>query len=191
MTDITPIEAVQKIIDEGGNGYEAALALAMSAEGDMSQRRFLLGDLALLIKSAYGKNRILDFATKAGIARSTMSQYKNVAAFYEPDTRYLFDNLSYAHFRCAMRLKERAFSFLEDCSANSYTVEQAQIEVTKILGKPLPPLKLLDALGCIQSVDLTNGLLVIALAPGVDGLQLEGLVNQTVNVKIFETSEDN
>lgn len=110
MTDITPLEAVERIISEGGDGYQAALALAMSAEGDMFSRRFLLGDLALLIKSAYGKNRISQFATAAGIARSTLAQYKSVSQFYPEETRYIYPNVGYAMYREAMRLKERAFS---------------------------------------------------------------------------------
>jgi len=188
--NITPLQAIERILASGEDAWESIVTLANSSESDITARRWLIGDLGLLVQKEYGKNRLNDFATKANLARSTVSQYRNLSSFYPSEVRQEFETLSYSHFRCAMRLKEKAFSFLEDCSANSYTVEQAQIEVTKILGKPLPPLKLLDAQGCIQSVDLANGLLVVALAPGVDGLQLQGLVNQTVNVKLFETSED-
>lgn len=190
MTEITPLEAVQRIIDTGGDGYGAAVSLAMSAEGDMSARRFLLGDLALLVRSSYGKNRMADFATKAGIARSTMSQYKGMSEFYPSDFRYVYENLSYSHLRIAKQFKEDAYEFLAEASYSGWTVEQAQIKATERLGKPMPPIKLLDAEGCIQSIDLTNGLLVIALAPGVDGLQLQGLQGRDVTVKIFETTED-
>lgn len=190
MTEITPLEAVQRIIDTGGDGYQAALSLAMSAEGDMSQRRWLLGDLCLLIQSSYGKNRLGDFATKTNIARSTANQYRNMSAFYRTELRYAFDNLSYSHYRLAYRLKEDAALFLTEASLNQWTIEQTQIEVTKLLGKPLPPLKLLEAVGCIESIDMATGKLTIALAPGVDALQLQGLVNQNVTMKLFELSED-
>lgn len=185
MTTITPLQAIERIIESGEDAWESIISLAQSGENDMAQRRWLLGDLALLVGKQYGKNRLSDFATKAGIARSTMNQYKNMSQFYENDTRVSFPNLSYAHFRAAMRLKDDATLFLSEASANEWTVEHAQIEAQKRAGKPTPPIKLLDAEGCIEQVE--NGRMVIILEPGID--YLEKLVNQQVQVKLYEVTE--
>jgi hypothetical protein len=184
--NITPLEAIQRIVSSGDDAWESIVTLANSSENDMASRRWLIGDLALLVRTEYGKNRIADFATKANLARSTVSQYKNVSAFYPSDVRYLYEGVSYAHFRCAMRLKELAFQFLDECSSLSYTVEQAQIEVTKRLGKPAPPLMLLDAEGCIGHVNPWNSDMVIQLAEGVDVFAIEKLQGKNVRIKIYE-----
>ena len=186
MSDITPIEAIQRLLDEGGDAYQDIVALAMSSEGDMSRRRFLLGDLALLVRKSYGRNRMAAFATAAGIARSTMSQYKSVSQHYPEEVRYVYPNIGYAIYRAAMRLKEDSLVFLAEASNNGYTVEEAQIRIQERLGKQAPPMMLLDAEGCIGHVNPWNSDMVIQLAEGVDVFAIEKLQGKNVRIKIYE-----
>lgn len=186
--EITPLQAIERIISEGHDAWESIISLANSSENDMTSRRWLIGDLALLVKKEYGKNRIADFATKANLARSTVSQYRTVSSFYPPEVRQEFETLSYSHFRCAMRLKERAFSFLDEAASNQWTIEQSQIKAQERLGKPLPPLKLLDVEGCLESIDYTTGKLVFMVAPGADLALLEQWLQRDVRVKVYELS---
>lgn len=189
MTTITPLQAIERLIDEGHDAYESMVALAHSVEVDTMAHRFLLGDLALLVRKSYGRNRMATFATAANIARSTMAQYKSVSQFYPEDVRSTFENLAYSQFRDAMRLKENALDFLDEVSANQWTIEQTKIEVKKRVGIPTPPLKLLDAEGCIESIDYTTGKLVFMVAPGADLALLEQWLQRDVRVKVYELSE--
>lgn len=187
--NITPLQAIQRIISEGHDAWESIISLANSSENDMTSRRWLIGDLALLVKKEYGKNRIADFATKANLARSTVSQYRNMSAFYPDDIRYVYENLSYTHFRIAYRFKDNALEFLAEACYSSWTIEQSQIKAQERLGKPLPPLKLLDAEGCLESIDYSTGKLVFMVAPGADLALLEQWLQRDVKVKVYELSE--
>jgi hypothetical protein len=184
--NINPLEAIQRIVSSGEDAWESIITLANSSENDMSQRRWLIGDLALLVKTEYGKNRVADFATKANLARSTVSQYKNMSAFYPSDIRYVYENLSYSHFRIAYRFKEAALEFLAEACYSSWTIETAQVKAQERLGKKLPPMKLLDAEGCIERVDMMKGTILLSLADGWDISTLDGLQGREVKIRIFE-----
>lgn len=187
MTDITAIEAVQRIIADGGDGFGAILALAESAEKDTTVTRWFLGDLAGLVQKEYGKNRLDDFAKKAGIAVSTARKYRNMSAFYQNDIRDCFEHISYTHFEIAKRFKDDAVVFLTEATNNLWTVEESKVQAIKRAGKPAPPRKLLDAECCVDSFDIVDGRLVLMVAPGIDGLSVTDLVGRDMRVKFYES----
>ncbi|MCA0455687.1 MAG: hypothetical protein LCI00_17050 [Chloroflexi bacterium] len=185
---ITPLELVNRLLDNGerDRALEVINEIARSAETDSAAGRWLIGDLANIVTTAYGKNSVKTFAIEAGIAYSTARQYKQMSAFYEVDMRYQLKNIGYSHMRAAMALGDDALSFLAEASANGWTVEKCKVEVRERIGKPAPPAKLLEGEACVQSVDIGTGRVVLMLTPGLDMGALGNLANQLVNVKFYE-----
>lgn len=192
MTDtITSLELAQRMIDDGetAQALEVIIEIARTAEADSAAGRWLIGDAANLVATAYGKNSMKQFSMQTGIAYSTARQYKQMSAFYTPDTRVALDNIGYSHMREAMKLGDDALSFLAEASANDWTVEKCKLEIRERIGKPAPPAKLLDGEACVESVNMSNGRVVVFLSPGLDMGALADLANKLVVVKFYEHRE--
>ncbi len=189
MTTINPLEAVERIISDGGHGMAEILALAESAETDTTNARWFLGDLALLVQKHYGKNRLDDFAKKAQIATATARKYRNMSKFYQNDLRSAFPNLFYSVFEAAKRLKDDAPVFLTEASANGWTVEECKLRVKERLGAPMPPRKLLDFEGCIGGFDVTTGNLNLQVFDGLEFVTIQQLFGRGVRVKVYVTED--
>lgn len=116
--------------------WEALCDAGRQAAARLDEGRWLLGDLALRVRTRYGEDAVGKFATESGVEAKRVYEYRQVSAFYEPDARD-FPNLAWTHFRDAMRLGEGALHFLERASAEGWTVEGARIEAARILGKPV------------------------------------------------------
>lgn len=184
VTDV--LTAIEKMAADGADIWEAAVTAAADAEQDMAARRWCLGDLAGLVAKQYGKNRLGDFAKAINVPVPTVKQYRRMAAFYPKDTRYLFENVGYSHYRAALRLKEldAALELLAVCAAEDKTVEAAQIAVAEAVGQPAAAVKLLDAEAVIEQVDGCSGLLVLYVGRGAD---LSALVcGAHVQLKVYE-----
>lgn len=166
--------------------FEAICEAGRMEVADEDERAWNIGDLACLVDTVYGENRIKRFSDEILMPVSTVKQKRSMAAFYEKDTRGLFPNLSRSHYREAMRLGHLGAAILLTMAAdNNWTVAQVQREKRTVLGKPFTKEKLLDAVGCIDHVDLNAGRLWIQLDPGLNGYDLLGLVNQPVEVKLY------
>ena len=189
MAVVDPLDAIDAMIAAGEDIWEAAVSAAADDEQDMAARRWRLGDLARRVQKQYGKNRLGDFAKQINVPVPTVKQYRRMSDFYPPDTRYLFENIGYSHYRQAMRLKDlgAALELLTVCSGDSRTVEATQVEINKIVGKPTPPLKLLDASGVIVRLDMLDGLLVLQIGRGADLSLLDG--RDDIHIKIYADEE--
>lgn len=183
---VDPLDAIDAMIAAGEDIWEAAVSAAADDEQDMAAHRWRLGDLARRVQKQYGKNRLGDFAKQINVPVPTVKQYRRMSDFYPPDTRYLFENIGYSHYRQAMRLKDlgAALELLTVCSGDSRTVEATQVEINKIVGKPTPPVKLLDAEAAVQQVDTATGVLVLIVGRGAD---LAPLLNYDhIQLKVYE-----
>jgi hypothetical protein len=187
---ITPIKLLDKMIESGEDIWEAAKSLASSSEVEMTERRWLLGDVASRIEKQYGKNRIGDFAKDTGNTVSSLKQYRAMAKFYEKSTRYLFENLTWSHYRHAKRLKdlETSLDLLEQASVNSWSCEMTGVEIAKKVGKKVPPKKLLDAECSAKVIDPRTGDVTFHVT-GIDADTFINLQKKTVRLKVYELPE--
>jgi hypothetical protein len=125
------------------------------------------------------------YAADINLPPDRVYEYGRVAGFYPmeyngiPVRANILDSavLTYSHAKKAMRLKalDKAMAFLRECENNAWSTGRADVELTKALGKPAPPMKLLDAEGTLESVYLmdNNGYALLRLAPGVNLVDLE------------------
>jgi hypothetical protein len=102
-TMIDPIEALDSMLERGEDIYEIAVDIGIQNETELTRQRWLQGDLTLRVEGAYGDDIITKFATALNVNTSTLKQRRTISKFYKTDTRYLFDNLGYSHYREAMR----------------------------------------------------------------------------------------
>lgn len=137
--------------------YELICEAGRIAAQNIDEGRYLIGDLASQIKKQYGRDTVGRFAKDIGIPKARAQEYRQVCEFWPKSQREkIFEDyggqVKYTHLKQAMRLKDMALDFIRECGENSYTCEQASAELTKRLGKPAPPEKLLDGLGLVIGV---------------------------------------
>lgn len=107
---------------------------------DMDTGRWLAGDLALRVEKKYGTDALGQYATDIGIAsKSTLKDYRAVAARYEKDARAAFPALSWSHYRTALRAKDDAELFLVQAQDNGWPVAELARQIAAAIGKPVPP----------------------------------------------------
>lgn len=145
------IVAEQKILDRDDK-YELICDMGREAADSLDEGRYTLGTLAAQIETRYNEHTIADFAIAVGVEKKRVYEYRQVIGFMEQisvdaDYRAANPQLRYSHYRCAMRFPSWnvARKFLDECSTEGWTVEQARLKVLDALGKPEPPKKLLDA----------------------------------------------
>lgn len=162
----------------------------MKASG-VDANQWDLGDLALQVETDYGKNRLGEYAKAINKPFSTLSQYRSMSAYYQKDTRYLFENLSRSHYLAAKSLKDVSASLellTQASNEDGWTSGRVAIECRRIRGKPVPPKKIMDYEGCILEVDDWQGRVVIQLAPGANMLNMSELINKTYRFKVYEVA---
>jgi len=117
--------------------WEALCDAGRLAADDLDTGRWRIGDLAMLVERSYGANAIGKYAIEINIEKRRVYEMCALAHFYPPETRYLFPNLRYSHYRDAARLGdlERSLEFLTQSSDEGLTVEQARL---RLLGKTKP-----------------------------------------------------
>lgn len=152
--------------------FEQLCDEAREAADDMDAGRWTIGRLAAEVETKYKAHNIADMAREIGIEKARIWEYERVHKFYEKlaDANYRGANpmLRYSHFRMAMRLKEAtaAMAFLDECSTDGLTIEQAGIKLTERLGKPTPARKVIE-FECAWD-ELYNNLRAAMLARGAD-----------------------
>lgn len=188
MSDLEYLENLAA--NEPDAAFEAICEAARDTEASIDENAWKQGDLALLVDKVYGENRIADFAKEINAKVSTVKQRRQMSGFYEKDTRGLFPNLSRSHYRDALKFKDpqAALLFLTQASANGWTVEAAAVEIRKRLGKPVPPILLLDAAARVCKVDKDSGYITLQVKPGVDANQFIHLANEDVRMKLWEAA---
>jgi hypothetical protein len=130
-----------------GAAWETLVSKGIEAVDRQDRERWVLGDLALAVTTHYGEDTIGDYAKSIKLKPPTLRSYERVAKFYTyGENRPQYTNLSWSHYRAAMRLKDTdaALDFLKQCADETLTVESAEVELIKRLGKPVPPRKLFE-----------------------------------------------
>lgn len=129
--------------------WEELTSEAREARADMDSARWIIGDIANEavtlfartpnneIDKAAEKVTLTEFAKEIGEKYKTVCQRRQIAAFYPRSTRGEYENLTYTHYRDAMRFKTLAvaLAFLDEASANGYTTDEAAYHVNKRLGE--------------------------------------------------------
>jgi len=173
------------------DNWEALCDRGRAAALDMDEGRWQLGDLSLEIQTQYGKNRIADFAKEVNVPVGRVREYRTVCRYYESSARaeILEDCplLSYSHLRIAMRFGniQQSIGFLNECADGAFTVERTIVELNKLLKKPIPPPKLLDAECELGRVDIQTGMIVIKVGKGANLIELQKWRGKEVRVVIY------
>ncbi len=130
--------------------FEALCDEAREAADQLDEGRWTIGRLAAEVETHYAAHNIAEMAISAGIEKKRIWEYERVYKFYEnsaaADYRAANPMLRYSHFRAAMRLKTptSALEFLDECSRDGLTAEQAGIKLNERLGKATPPRKIVE-----------------------------------------------
>lgn len=142
------LTSIEKMIAQGDDPWEAIVSSGLASEDDITERRWHQGDLAGLVEKRYRDDRLGSFAKAINTPVSTIKQRREMSAFYKKDTRYLFANLGYTHYRDAKRLGDvdKALWALEKASIRGWTTERMGMIISRYLKgyKPNAPAKLAD-----------------------------------------------
>lgn len=145
-----------------GDGWEALADAGRAVMQHMDTGRWLAGDLALRVEKAYGTDALGKYAADIGIAsRSTLKDYRMVAARYQIDVRAAFPALSWSHYRTAMRAGADAEVWLVQAQDNGWPVAELHRAIAAAIGQPVPPRKLAEFTATVG----THGYGVLYLFP--------------------------
>ena len=114
--------------------WEELLSTAIVIREKKDNTQWKLGDLALLVTAAYGKDCLGKFSIEVGLARSTMYQYRRVAETFGMDNR--IPRLSHRHHAKAA-YTERPVEWLEMADANNWSSEKLAVEISKEKGQEI------------------------------------------------------
>lgn len=142
-TRYNALEAAVNAVRAGETSWDALTEAGKLAQRNMDVGRWIIGDLAVMVKTRYREDRLGSFAKEIQVDVARVREYRRVCAFWEMSHRqHFFDDerITYSHFREAMRLKdiEHARAFLDACAENEWTVEAARVALNEHLGKPSP-----------------------------------------------------
>jgi len=105
--------------------YEELVTAGIDAREQKDTAQWALGDLVLKVAGG-GTVAVSSYAGDIGLSARTAQEYQQMAAFYPPDTRAEFENLTYSHYRDAARAgrwqRDKALSFLEVASSEGFSV---------------------------------------------------------------------
>lgn len=150
--DRDPIVVAEEMLAQGADPWEVLIQAGLEAQNNMDRGRWRIGDMALLVEKRYGDDALAKYATSIRVPVSRARQYRAVCRFWDRQNSKRLEfweylpNVTYTHFLYAMRLKDVnvAAEFLRECSDNDWTSDQAYLEISRRLGKPTPPKKLID-----------------------------------------------
>lgn len=153
--------------------YEEICDHSREVVGEIDSRRWVVGDDALLIETKYGEHTMDDFSRDIGMNKSTVKGWKRVCEFYpEKIRRNLlegFPNLTYSHFKDALRLKilDEALLWLEEVSSEGWGPDKASHELTERIGEK-PPAPSIP--GEISDVYKRDGMGVVEILIALDDM---------------------
>lgn len=167
---VAPIELIDRMLEQGEDIYEAAVSIGIQNENELTVQRWLQGDLVLRVAKQYGEGIVVKFATALNVNTSTLKQRRTMSHFYEKDTRYLFDDLGYSHFREAMRLgdMDSAVEALRHASENDMPVWEFAKYIDLKLGKEKEPAPNIP--GEISDVYKRDGVGVVEILIALDDM---------------------
>lgn len=126
-----------------GTDWESLTNAGTQARKFMDDSKFFLGDLAGLVTGNHGENALGKYATDIEVNVATLRGYERVSGFY-PSSARAYNSLSWSHYRLAIRAGDKALAFLAECDKNGWSVSEANRELVRREGKPVPPKKLWD-----------------------------------------------
>lgn len=162
-------------VEEQTRSYEEICDHSRKVVGEIDQRRWVVGDDALEIETAYGHHTMDDFARDIGMNKSTIKGWKRVAEFYDKSIRRnlleAFPNLTYTYFKDAIRAGDlkAALDWLEKVSAEGWTADQAAHEMTERIGDSEGGKSTIP--GMIENIYTHDGKCMIVMSIGQDDEQ--------------------
>lgn len=166
--------------------WETCVGAGRMMTETMDAHRFDLGDLALTVQKRYGNDALGQFCTDIGLARvQTLREYRRVAARFPAAIRMEFSGaLSWSHYQAAMRAGDDAELWLARAADEGWPVATLHRELAAALGKPLPPVKLIEAEGMLHPHG--HGATIYVDQAGVPS----GLERQRVRVIVYAAGEE-
>lgn len=112
------------------------------ARRELDRYRWLIGDLALEVETAWGEARVAEFAREINLAKQTVYRYRQMSAFYSVSARrqmleeYDGDVITHTHYREAMKAGdlETALDMIELAASNCWSTD----ELARNMGSPEP-----------------------------------------------------
>lgn len=181
---LDPIEMLDKMIEEGADIYEAAVSIGLQDEGEMTVRRWRQGDLVARLEKHYGESILKKYAVALAVNASTLKQRRTMSQFYEKDTRYLFENVGYSHYREAMRLEnlEEAVKILQRASDEDMPVWVLKKAVDECLGKEEKPTTSIP--GMIERIFERDGKCIVEMSIALEDVEfIRGFKDIQIKVK--------
>lgn len=190
MTELDVQAVLEAIERKDTAAWDMAVSVGMKMREDDDKTRWVTGDIAAALEKSYGENITGQFAKAIKRAAKTVYEYSSMARFYPMSARQKifedYETATYSIMRAAKRFGtlEQAIAFIEECADGEFTVERANLEANKRLGKPVPPPRLLDAEVGLRHVDLETGVVAFQVAPGADLTHLQQHINKALRVQI-------
>lgn len=112
--------------------WEEAVSRGMELRSAKDNSQWDLGDLALEVRSVYGKDSLGTFANEILINKKSLQQYRRVSAAFPPKQRSPY--LSHRH-HMLLAAKEDRLQWLKRAEENNLTVTQLERELAISEGK--------------------------------------------------------
>lgn len=131
IDDLTPIN---QLTDD----WEELTMAGLAASEGQERRRWYLGDLAQRVARKYGAKSLKSFAGDIKIPKvATLRDYERAARFYPFNARAEYPELTWSHYREAIRAGELelAMEWLEKANNNKWNVVRLGQAISKTQGK--------------------------------------------------------
>lgn len=119
--------------------YEGLCEHSRQAATNIDNGKYDIGDDALQCVTLWGEVSLRDFARDINRAYSSVSEYRQVCAFWTKSARaelsITHQMITYTHLRLAMKLGERAREFIDYCNDEPITTDAAYRLCKQWLGK--------------------------------------------------------
>lgn len=152
--------------------WESLVTAGLELVQASDRNRWTLGDIAILAERHYGEGSIKKLATEIRVPKhKTLYDYHRVAKFYDHGARAEFVQLSWSHYREAMRLGslENARAVLTEANDSDWPVAALAREIKKRCGEKFTPEKYLDVIAAVTEV---RGDLIVLRLPVGEGFKL-------------------
>lgn len=135
-----PLAFIDSLIAEGGDPWEACIDAAAWARDGIDTGKWLIGDVALRVRTVYAEDRLSAFASAINVPVDRVREYRTVCRYWECSARAEFlacPTLTYTHLRDAMRFKNReaAAAFLRVAANHAWSVSEARTMMQRAFGK--------------------------------------------------------
>lgn len=141
------LDLLEEAVEAGQDIMEQAVAAGDNVAEQGSKGKFVLGYLACLVDKRYGENRIAEFADGVRMPVKRIEEYRTLCRYYQRSVYTEFSNRCpyplYSHYVMAMQFDdiENSLAFLEKVDTKKWKCGETKIEIKKLLGKPIPPMR--------------------------------------------------